>query len=146
MTNSPKIALLGAGLMGAPMARRLLGAVFPVTVWNRSLEKAKALEPFGAVVATTAADAVKAADIVITMLDNGAVVTEVLFDLGVAEAMPVGAVVVDMSSIPPSVARDHGARLEAMGKNHLDAPVSGGTVGAEAGTLAIMVGGRVRGL
>jgi 2-hydroxy-3-oxopropionate reductase len=57
--------------------------------------------------------------------------------------MPAGAVVVDMSSIPPAVARDHAARLEAMGKNHLDAPVSGGTVGAEAGTLAIMAGGRV---
>jgi 2-hydroxy-3-oxopropionate reductase len=143
MTNFPNIALLGTGLMGAPMARRLLGAGFPVTVWNRSPEKAKALEPFGAVVAATAADAVKAAEIVVTMLDNGAVVTEVLFGLSVAEAMPAGAVVVDMSSIPPAVARDHAARLEAMGKNHLDAPVSGGTVGAEAGSLAIMAGGRV---
>jgi 2-hydroxy-3-oxopropionate reductase len=123
------------------MARRLLGAGFPVTVWNRSIAKAEALEADGAKVAASAAEAVSEADIAITMLDNGAVVTEVLFGQGAADALPEGAILVDMSSIPPSVARDHAKRLEAEGRHHLDAPVSGGTVGAEAGTLAIMAGG-----
>ncbi|BCJ91455.1 dehydrogenase [Terrihabitans soli] len=141
MSTSLKIALLGTGLMGAPMARRLLGAGFPLTVWNRSIEKAEALKADGAKVAVSAAEAVSEADFAITMLDNGAVVTEVLFGLGVAEALPKGSVLIDMSSIPPSVARDHAARLAKEGRFHLDAPVSGGTVGAAAGTLAIMAGG-----
>jgi 2-hydroxy-3-oxopropionate reductase len=127
--------------MGAPMARRLLGAGFAVTVWNRSAAKAEALKGAGAKVASSAAEAVADADIAITMLDNGAVVTEVLFGLGAAAVLPKGSILIDMSSIPPSVARDHARRLEADGRYHLDAPVSGGTVGAEAGTLAIMAGG-----
>ena len=143
MSNPRNIALLGTGLMGAPMARRLLAAGFPLTVWNRSREKAEALAPAGAVVADSAADAVRGADLAITMLDTGAVVTEVLFGQGVADALPKGAILADMSSIPPSVARDHAARLREAGSHHLDAPVSGGTVGAEAGTLAIMAGGPV---
>lgn len=141
MANVKKIALLGTGLMGAPMARRLLGAGLPVTVWNRTPDKAEALKPFGAKVAASAAGAADGADFAITMLDNGAVVTDVLFKQGVAGALPQGSVLIDMSSIPPSVARDHAAKLEAEGRHHLDAPVSGGTVGAEAGTLAIMAGG-----
>jgi 2-hydroxy-3-oxopropionate reductase len=137
----PQIAFLGTGLMGAPMVRRLLAAGFPVTVWNRTAEKAGALVESGATHAETAADAVRDAAIVITMLDSGAVVTEVLFAAGVAAAMAPGATLVDMSSIPPHIARDHAARLEALGIAHLDAPVSGGTVGAAEGTLAIMAGG-----
>jgi 2-hydroxy-3-oxopropionate reductase len=138
-----KIAVLGTGLMGAPMARRLLAAGFPVTVWNRTPAKAEALRAAGAKVAASAAEAVRDADAIITMLDNGAVVTEVLFGQGVADSLKPGAVVLDMSSIPPSVARDHAARLGKAGRLHLDAPVSGGTTGAEAGTLAIMAGGPV---
>jgi 2-hydroxy-3-oxopropionate reductase len=140
-STTPRIALLGTGLMGAPMARRLLAAGFPLTAWNRSRAKAEALAVHGATVAGTAAEAVRGADVVITMLDSGSVVTEVLFAGGVAEAMPAGATLIDMSSIPPSTARDHAARLAARGVDYLDAPVSGGTLGAEAGTLAIMAGG-----
>jgi 2-hydroxy-3-oxopropionate reductase len=123
------------------MARRLLGAGFPLTVWNRSSEKTEPLKAAGAKVAPSAASAAADADFAITMLDNGQVVTEVLFGQGAADALKEGAVLIDMSSIPPSVARDHAARLVAAGRHHLDAPVSGGTVGAEAGTLAIMAGG-----
>jgi len=141
MTAKPHLAVLGTGLMGAPMARRLLGGGFAVTVWNRSPEKAQALAPDGARIATSVAEAVREADVVITMLDNGAVVTDVLFAQGAAEALKDGAVVIDMSSIPPSTARDHAHRLETLGVDHLDAPVSGGTVGAAQGTLAIMAGG-----
>ncbi|MEZ5646571.1 MAG: NAD(P)-dependent oxidoreductase [Burkholderiaceae bacterium] len=136
----PHIAVLGIGMMGLPMARRLLDAGLPLTAWNRSRSKAERL--VGAVVTDTPAEAVAQADVVITLLTDGAAVEDVLFRQGVADALKPGATVVDMSSIQPREARDHAARLAARGVHHLDAPVSGGTVGAEAGTLAIMVGGR----
>ena len=141
-TSSFAVALLGIGLMGFPMGQRLCEAGCAVSAWNRSRTKADRLAPFGARVADTAADAVRGADIVITMLENGQVVEDVLFHQGVAEALRRGALVIDMSSIQPRQARDHAARLAALGVHHLDAPVSGGTVGAEAGTLAIMAGGK----
>ncbi|HWP20846.1 MAG TPA: NAD(P)-dependent oxidoreductase [Burkholderiaceae bacterium] len=136
------VAILGVGLMGAPIGRRLREAGFALTAWNRTLEKARQLAPHGARVAPSAADAVREADVVVTMLENGDVVEHVVFGLGVAEAMREGTLLVDMSSIRPAQARDHAARLAARGIGHLDAPVSGGTVGAEAGTLAIMAGGQ----
>lgn len=141
MTSKRKIAFLGTGLMGAPMARRLLGAGFPVTVWNRDPQKAEALAKDGATVAATAAEAVKGADVVFTMLSDGKAVGAVLFESGAAEALKPGAVVVDTSSIAPPIARAHAERLASLGVLHVDCPVSGGTVGAEAGTLALMAGG-----
>jgi 2-hydroxy-3-oxopropionate reductase len=135
------IAFIGTGLMGGPMARRLLGAGFTVKVWNRSVEKAEALVADGAVVAASPAEAATGADIVVTMLSDGKAVGEVLFDTGLAAALAKGAVVIDSSSIAPPIARDHAAKLQAMGIHHVDAPVSGGVPGATAGTLAIMAGG-----
>lgn len=136
-----KLAFLGIGLMGFPMARRLCEAGFSVHAWNRSRQKAERLLPFGATVHDSAADAVAQADIVIVMLENGPAVEAVLFDAGAAAAMRAGTVVIDMASIQPREAREHAQRLAALGVRHLDAPVSGGTGGAEAGTLAIMAGG-----
>ncbi|WP_426232978.1 NAD(P)-dependent oxidoreductase [Pararhizobium sp. DWP3-4] len=136
-----RIAFLGTGLMGAPMARRLLAAGHQVTVWNRDVTKAQALVTDGAVVAETAAVAAKGCDIAFTMLSDGKAVEAVLFDGGVAEALAEDAIVVDCSSISPPVARDHAARLKVLGIAHVDAPVSGGVVGAQSGTLAIMAGG-----
>ncbi|MDQ1187342.1 NAD(P)-dependent oxidoreductase [Agrobacterium larrymoorei] len=135
------IAFLGTGLMGGPMARNLLKAGFTVRVWNRSVEKAQALVEHGAVLAASPADAAKGADIVITMLSDGNAVGNVLLDMGVAEALKKGAIVVDSSSIAPPIARDHSQKLKALGIAHVDAPVSGGVPGATAGTLAIMAGG-----
>jgi len=138
------IALLGCGLMGQPMARRLLAAGHALTAWNRTRAKAEALVPAGAAVADTPAAAVSRADIVIAMLQDGDAVREVLFGLGQASAggaMRAGTLFVDMGSILPEQARDHAAQLAAVGIDCLDAPVSGGTLGAEAGTLAIMAGG-----
>jgi 3-hydroxyisobutyrate dehydrogenase-like beta-hydroxyacid dehydrogenase len=136
-----KIAVLGIGMMGFPMARRLCEAGHQVTAWNRSRAKADPLQAFGATVHDNPASAVVDAELVLTMLDNGSVVEDVLFAQGTAQAMAAGALLVDMSSIKPAEARAQAVRLEAMGLRHLDAPVSGGTVGADAGTLAIMVGG-----
>jgi 2-hydroxy-3-oxopropionate reductase len=136
-----KIAFLGTGLMGGPMARRLLAAGFPVTVWNRSRGKAEALAAQGAICADTPSDAVAGADVVVTMLTDGPAVADVLFDQRTVDSIRKGAAVIDMSSIAPPFAREHSARLASLGIRHVDAPVSGGVVGAEAGTLAIMAGG-----
>jgi 3-hydroxyisobutyrate dehydrogenase-like beta-hydroxyacid dehydrogenase len=136
------IAILGVGLMGYPMGRRLCEAGYGVHAWNRTPDKAQRLVASGATVHATPADAVRDADVIITMLDNGAVVERVLFDLGVATAAKSGALLVDMSSIKPVEARDHAARLSEMHIAYLDAPVSGGTIGAENGSLAIMAGGK----
>ncbi|GEO12401.1 NAD(P)-dependent oxidoreductase [Microvirga aerophila] len=140
-STSGSIAFLGVGLMGSRQAKRLLDGGHPLTVWNRSREKAEALAPFGASVADTAHEAVQDADIVILMLENGAIVRNVLFSQDVIETLRPGSIVVDMSSIKPAEAQEHAKRLAERGIHHIDAPVSGGTVGAEQGTLAIMAGG-----
>jgi 3-hydroxyisobutyrate dehydrogenase-like beta-hydroxyacid dehydrogenase len=137
-----KIAFLGIGAMGWPMARRLCEAGHTVHAWNRSREKAERLLPFKAQVFDTAAQAVQGADIVIGMLDNGKVMDEVLFGQGTAQAIAPGTLVIDMASTKPREARDHAARLTALGISHIDCPVSGGTVGAEGGTLVMMAGGK----
>ncbi|MFN3832235.1 MAG: NAD(P)-dependent oxidoreductase [Allorhizobium sp.] len=136
-----QIAFLGTGLMGAPMAKRLLAAGFPVTVWNRDSGKAAPLAGSGAHIADSPAEAVNGADVVFTMLSDGTAVEDVLFVKGAAEALKEAAIVVDTSSIAPPIAKDHATRLAELGIAHVDAPVSGGVVGAEAGTLAIMAGG-----
>jgi len=126
--------------MGAPMARNLLGAGFPVTAWNRNADKAQPLSAAGASIASSAADAATSAGIVITMVSDGAAV-RALLDGGVAEAMKPGTVFIDMSSIKPREAKAHFDLLKARGISALDAPVSGGTKGAADATLAIMAGG-----
>ena len=141
-TSPLQIAVLGIGMMGLPMARRLCEAGHQVHVWNRTRAKAEPLAAAGATVHGQAADAVRQADITISLLENGPVVADVLFAQGAAPAMRKGSLFIDMASIQPREARDHASRLGELGVAHLDAPVSGGTVGAEAGSLAIMVGGK----
>lgn len=138
-----RIAFLGIGMMGLPMARRLCEAGHEVHAWNRSRGKAEPLATHGAVVHDAARDAVADAALTISMLADGRTTAEVMFDPahGAAAAMRAGSLVVDMASIRPVEAREHAARLAALGVAHVDAPVSGGTLGAEAGTLAIMAGG-----
>ncbi|GMQ94814.1 MAG: NAD(P)-dependent oxidoreductase [Acidimicrobiia bacterium] len=136
-----RIAFLGTGAMGAPMALRLRKAGYPLGVWNRTRAKAEHLTDDGAEVFDTAVEAVDGADVVVTMLETGIVVDDVLFNSGVWAAIAQGSTLIDMSSIPPATARDHAARLGLRGIGYLDAPVSGGTRGAVEGTLAIMVGG-----
>ncbi|MEM7565888.1 MAG: NAD(P)-dependent oxidoreductase [Pseudomonadota bacterium] len=138
--SKPTIAFLGIGLMGDPQARRLLEGGYSVTAWNRTRAKAEALISDGAQVAESAAEAASGVDIVITMLSDGPAVGDVLFEGGVAEVLKPGAIVIDMSSIRPAEAQDHAVRLKEAGVEHIDAPVSGGTVAAEAGTLSIMCG------
>jgi 2-hydroxy-3-oxopropionate reductase len=146
MAAARSIALLGTGIMGGHMARRLAQAGFAVTVWNRSAAKAEPLKAFGVKVADSPSAAVADADVAIVMLSNGPVVEEVLFspDAGgavPAEALKPGSVLVVMSSIPVEICRAQAPRLKPRGVDYVDAPVSGGEPGARDGTLAIMAGG-----
>ena len=138
-----RIAFLGIGLMGKPMAERLMAAGHTLTLWNRTRAKAEAIAQKNSAVAGTPAEAAANADVLITMLETGPVVDSVLFGPeGAAAALKPGALVIDMSSSPPPLARDHAVRFKARGIGYLDAPVSGGVVGATAGSLAIMAGGQ----
>jgi 3-hydroxyisobutyrate dehydrogenase-like beta-hydroxyacid dehydrogenase len=128
------------------MARRLAQAGFPVTVWNRSPDKASQLTQFGVRISDSPSSACAGADVVIVMLSNGPVVEEVLFSADrtgkkPAEAMAAGSVLVVMSSIPVETCQAQAPRLAARGVGYIDAPVSGGEPGARDGTLAIMAGG-----
>ena len=127
--------------MGLPMCRCLLKGGFELTVWNRSIEKAQGLKNEGANRAVSPAEAVKEVDVIITMLSDGTAVEEVLFEGGMAEGVREGVTHIDMSSIGADEAIDHAKRHVKGGVHYLDAPVSGGTKGAAAGELAIMVGG-----
>jgi 3-hydroxyisobutyrate dehydrogenase-like beta-hydroxyacid dehydrogenase len=135
----PQLAFLGIGLMGKPMASRLARAGFPLRAWNRSAAKAEALRVSGALPQAVLADAVAGADIVISMLEAGPVVAQVL-EAALPHLAP-GSLWIDMSSTRQDEALEFAARLAGRGCRFVDAPVSGGVVGAEQGTLAIMAGG-----
>ena len=138
MTFSTKIAFLGIGLMGDPMVRCLLRAGYSVTIWNRTHSKAQVLRAAGAQPAVSIAEAVSGADVVISMLEAGPIVATVLQEA--LPALSAGALWIDMSSTQQSEARQFHAILHAAGHAFIDAPVSGGVGGAQAGTLAIMAG------
>ena len=140
-SRKPNIAFIGTGLMGGPMARCLLREGFPLKVWNRTHSKAESLKELGATVLDSPSEAVKDAKVLITMLKDGPAVDEVVFRQGVATDLPPGSIHVDMGSIGLDQAVEHGERHAIRGIRYLDAPVSGGTKGAKAGDLAIMVGG-----
>ncbi|WP_226938790.1 NAD(P)-dependent oxidoreductase [Janthinobacterium sp. FT14W] len=138
MTFSTKIAFLGIGLMGDPMVRCLLRAGYSVTIWNRTHSKAQLLRAAGARPAISVAEAVSGADVVISMLEAGPIVAQVLHEA--LPALPAAVVWIDMSSTKQSEAQQFHATLHAAGHAFIDAPVSGGVGGAQAGTLAIMAG------
>jgi 3-hydroxyisobutyrate dehydrogenase-like beta-hydroxyacid dehydrogenase len=140
--TSPTLAFLGIGLMGKPMASRLARAGFTVRAWNRTPAKAEALRAVGAQPRQELADAVAGADIVISMLESGTVVAQVI-DAALPALKP-GALWIDMSSTQKGEATAFHARLQTHGVSFIDSPVSGGVVGAEAGSLAIMAGGSVQ--
>lgn len=140
----PALAFAGIGLMGLPMTRRLLAAGYPLTLWNRSPDKCAPLLELGAHRVENPAELCRDASVVMLCLANTEVVREVVFGPGgIVEGARPGQLLVDFSSLEPAATREMAAELEARtGMRWVDAPVSGGTPGAEAGTLAIMVGGR----
>ena len=140
----PALAFAGIGLMGLPMTRRLLAAGYPLTLWNRTPDKCAPLLELGAHRVENPAELCRDASVVMLCLANTEVVREVVFGPGgIVEGARPGQLLVDFSSLEPAATREMAAELEARtGMRWVDAPVSGGTPGAEAGTLAIMAGGR----
>ncbi len=144
--TKPRLGYLGLGLMGLPMTLRLVAAGYPVTVWNRSREKILPALEAGAAEADSPRAVAEASEVVFACLSDAPAVEAVVFGgHGVSAADGAGKVFVDHSSIRPEAAREMAARLEAEhGMAWIDAPVSGGVAGAEAGTLAIMAGGEAQ--
>lgn len=137
----PRIAVLGTGLMGGPMARNLLRAGFPVRAWNRTQAKAEVLVSDGATLCQGPAEAVAGAVFIITTLSDRVATGAMIPDADVMDILARGAVWLGMSSTKPEEARAQQDHPVSLGVDHLDAPVSGGTKGAEEGSLAIMAGG-----
>jgi 3-hydroxyisobutyrate dehydrogenase-like beta-hydroxyacid dehydrogenase len=134
-----EIAWIGTGIMGAPMARRLLRAGHRVRVFNRTPDKARALAPDGAAVAANAAEAALGAEVVFIMVPDTPDVEATVARL--EPSLRSGQLVIDMSTVSPAAERAIAARLRPLGVEYLDAPVSGGETGAIEGTLTIMAGG-----
>ena len=139
----PRIGFIGLGSMGRPMAARLRGAGFALTVFDARAEAVQECIRDGAAAAAVPADVARHCDVVITMLPNGDIVRSVVFDCDncLLAAMPPHGVLIDMSSSSPTGTRSLGRTLAERGIAMLDAPVSGGVPRAETGTLSIMVGG-----
>jgi 3-hydroxyisobutyrate dehydrogenase len=139
----PTIGLIGLGLMGKPMGRNLLKAGFPLVVWNRTTAKAEDLVRDGAKLAANPRDVASQADVLITIVSDPAALEEVLWGKGDAlAALRPGSTLIDSSTISPALARREAAACAERGVNFLDAPVTGGTWGAEKGELVFMVGGK----
>ena len=142
MAQRETIGVVGTGIMGAPMARNLAEAGFEVVAYNRTRSRAEALREHGVTVAESPAEVGQSASVVITMVpDTPDVLSVVEGERGLSETMRAGSVLIDMSTISPAETRALAERLAARGVAMLDAPVSGGSWGAQQATLTIMVGG-----
>lgn len=139
----PKVGLIGLGLMGKPMGKNLLKAGFPLVVWNRSASKTDELVREGAKACTNPRDVAAAADVLITIVSDPPAVETVLWGAdGALGGLRRGSVLIDSSTISPDLARRAAAACGERGVDFLDAPVTGGTWGAEKGELVFMVGGK----
>jgi len=136
-----KISFIGIGLMGLPMAKKLLEAGYPLKAYNRTQAKSEKLKKYNAEIVKTIKEAVSGSDVIITMLTDDLAVDLVMKSSEFLDNLKSGSTVIDMSSVKPETAKFHGTNLKSKSINYLDAPVSGGTIGAEEATLAIMVGG-----
>ena len=136
-----QIGFIGIGLMGFPMAKNLLKSGYNLKAFNRSQDKAERLKEFGAVISTSIKEVVTNSDIIITMLTDDTAVDKVMASEEFVENIKTNATVIDMSSVNPVLTIKYSKILKDKNINYLDAPVSGGTIGAEDATLAIMVGG-----
>ena len=135
------IGFIGIGLMGFPMAKNLLKSGYNIKAYNRSQDKADRLKEFGAEISTSIKDVVTNSDVVIAMLTDDAAVEKVMGSDEFISNIKESATVIDMSSVSPVITKKYAEILKEKNINYLDAPVSGGTIGAEEASLAIMVGG-----
>jgi 2-hydroxy-3-oxopropionate reductase len=135
------IGFIGIGLMGFPMAKNLLKSGYNLKAYNRSHDKAERLKEFGAEISVSIKDVVTNSDIIITMLTDDNAVEKVMGSDEFISNIKEGATVIDMSSVNPVLTIKYSKKLKEKKIDYLDAPVSGGTIGAEEATLAIMIGG-----
>ena len=135
------IGFIGIGLMGLPMAKNLLKSGYNLKAYNRSQDKADRLKEFGAEISLSIKDVVTNSDTIITMLTDDTAVEKVMGSDDFISNIKEGATVIDMSSVNPVITKKYAEILKQKNINYLDAPVSGGTIGAEEASLAIMVGG-----
>jgi 3-hydroxyisobutyrate dehydrogenase-like beta-hydroxyacid dehydrogenase len=138
----PNIGLIGLGLMGGPMGLNLLKAGFPLTVWNRTKAKTEPLVAAGAKVAADPRGVAEQADVLITIVSDPPALEGVLFESGALAALRKGSTLIDSSTVSPDLARKVAAACAERGVDFLDAPVTGGTWGAQKGELVFMVGGK----
>ena len=136
-----QIGFIGIGLMGYPMAKNLLKSGYNLKAYNRSQDKADRLKELGAEISVSIKDVVINSDIIITMLTDDNAVEKVMGSDEFISNIKEGATVIDMSSVNPVLTIKYSKKLKEKKINYLDAPVSGGTIGAEEATLAIMIGG-----
>ena len=139
----PRVGLIGLGLMGAPMGANLLKAGFPLTVWNRTAAKSQKLAAQGASVADSPRDVASQVDVLFTIVSDPPALEEVLWGKeGALCALKKGTVLVDSSTVSPALARRMSKACADQSVDFLDAPVTGGTWGAEKGELVFMIGGK----
>jgi 3-hydroxyisobutyrate dehydrogenase len=149
MEMKPTVGLIGLGLMGGPMGRNLLRAGFPLVVWNRTKTKADELVREGAKLAADPRGVAEQADVLITIVSDPAALEEVLFGAkgaakssGALEGLRRGSALIESSTVSPELARRVEAACAERGVDFLDAPVTGGTWGAQKGELVFMIGGK----
>ncbi|MDC1273023.1 NAD(P)-dependent oxidoreductase [Pelagibacteraceae bacterium] len=135
------IGFIGIGLMGFPMAKNLLKSGYNLKAYNRSQDKSDRLKEFGAEISASIKEVVTNSDVIITMLTDDSAVEKVMGSNEFISNIKEGATVIDMSSVNPVITKKYAKILKEKNINYLDAPVSGGTIGAGEASLAIMVGG-----
>lgn len=142
MGERERVSFIGLGIMGRGMVRNLLQAGFEVTVWNRTASRIDELTQEGALPAKTPADAAEKSDVIIICVSDTPDVRQVITgDNGIIYGARAGSLIIDMSTISPQATREIAAELNKLDIHMLDAPISGGSEGAEKGTLSIMIGG-----
>lgn len=143
MISKQRIGLVGTGLMGQPVARRLAAAGYAVAVWNRSEHKARELEKYGVTIATSPARLVAETEVIICLLSDAEACNEVLFNESTLKAATQNSIIIMMSTLSPEIVIEQQEKASRKQLTYIDMPVSGGTRGAENGTLSLMAGGKI---
>jgi len=141
MKREIRIGLLGTGLMGQPVARRLAAAGYPVAVWNRSPEKALSLVSSGVQIKQSASQLIADNDVILCLLSDATACEEVLFNQDALQSMGKNTIIIMMSTLSPDIVVEQARKARSVQAHYIDMPVSGGTMGANNGSLSLMAGG-----
>ncbi|WP_336998443.1 NAD(P)-dependent oxidoreductase [Leclercia sp. M50] len=141
MKSEMRIGLLGTGLMGQPVARRLVAAGYPVTVWNRSQEKALQLASAGVKIEQSASQLLADSELIICLLSDATACDEVIFNHDALQYIGPDTIILMMSTLSPDIVVEQARKAHSVQAHYVDIPVSGGTTGAEKGSLSLMAGG-----